>query len=81
MPDFLQTLMEWPIYRYGLIFFAIVSIVPAIVSANMTQHLASKIIQSPGSIKQHGLGLLANLALCLACSTIIYIAIRIYITD
>ena len=81
MPDFLQALMEWPVYRYGLVFFAVVSIVPAIVSANMTQHLASKIIQSPSSIKQHGLGLIGNLALCLGCSTIIYFAIRIYITN
>jgi hypothetical protein len=81
MLDFLQSLMEWPVYRYGLIFFAVVAFVPAIVSANMTQHLASKIIQSPRSIKQHGLGFLGNLALCLGCSTIIYFAVRIYITN
>jgi len=81
MPDFLQALMEWPIYRYGLIFFAIVSIVPAIVSANMTQHLASKIIQSPISIKLHGLGFLSNLALDFGWSIHFYIGDSIYVNN
>ncbi len=81
MMDLIQSVMEWPVYRYGLLFFALISVVPAIVSANMVQHLASKIIQTPASFAQHVIALLFNLTICLVCATIIYFAVRIYIAQ
>ena len=81
MMDLVQSVMEWPVYRYGLLFFALISIIPAIVSANMVQHLASKIIQTPSTFGQHFIALVFNLTLCLVCATIIYFAVRTYSTD
>lgn len=81
MMDLIQAVMEWPVYRYGLLFFALISVVPAIVSANMVQHLVSKIIHTPATFTQHFMALLFNLGVCLVCATIIYCAVRIYITQ
>ena len=81
MMDLIQSVMAWPVYRYGLLFFALISVIPAIVSANMVQHLITKIIQTPNTVSQHFIALLFNLVVCLVCATIIYFALRTYITN
>lgn len=81
MPEWLETITQFPIYRYGLIFFALVLIVPAIVSGNMAQHLVTKIFKQPSSTPEHLKSLLGNLIIFIACTAVIIYAIYVYIIN
>ena len=81
MPDWLETISQLPIYRYGLIFFAVVLLIPAIVSGNMAQHLVTSILKDPSSISKHLKPLFGNLAIFIICAAIIIYTIYIYVIN
>ena len=78
MPDWLVTISEFPIYRYGLIFFAVVLLIPALVSGNMAQHIITLIIKNRSSFAKHLKPLLGNLTIFIICTAIICYAVYIY---
>ena len=78
MPDWLETISQLPIYRYGLIFFAVALLIPAIVSGNMVQHLVTLVFKDPASISKHLKYLLGNLVIFFICAAVILYAIYIY---
>ena len=81
MPDWLVTISEFPIYRYGLIFFAVVLLVPAVVSGNMVQHIITSIIKDRSSASSQLKPLLGNLAIFIICAAIIYYTVYIYLIN
>jgi hypothetical protein len=81
MPDWLVTISEFPIYRYGLIFFAVVLLVPAVVSGNMVQHIITSIIKDRSSASSQLKPLFGNLAIFIICAAIIYYAVYIYLIN
>ena len=78
MPDWLVTISEFPIYRYGLIFFAVVLLIPALVSGNMAQHIITLIIKNRSSFAKQLKPLLGNLTIFIICTAIICYAVYIY---
>ncbi|MDG1249646.1 MAG: hypothetical protein P8O75_03340 [Gammaproteobacteria bacterium] len=66
MFDFIIELSALPVYSYGLVLFSLIAIVPAIVSGNMAQHLASQLIKGNANIQlvKH---LAFNLTIFIAC--------------
>jgi len=67
-----------PVYRYGLMLFALLAIVPAIVSGNMAQHLASKLTKNQidmKTIKQLAL----NLVVFIGCVSLILFTLITYL--
>ena len=78
MFNFINEISAMPVYRYGLMLFALLAIVPAIVSGNMAQHLASKLTKNHidmKTIKQLAL----NLAVFIGCVSLILFTLITYL--
>jgi hypothetical protein len=72
-------LPELAIYRYGLIFFAVLSLFPAIVSGNMTQYFCSKLIKGEAPVGHHFKLFMVNFLIFVVCVGIICYAIYSYL--
>ena len=66
MFDFIIELSALPVYSYGLVLFSLIAIVPAIVSGNMAQHLASQLVKG-NATTQNAKNLALNLIIFIAC--------------
>lgn len=78
MFNFINEISAMPVYRYGLMLFALLAIVPAIVSGNMAQHLASKLTKNQidmKTIKQLAL----NLVVFIGCVSLILFTLITYL--
>ena len=76
--EFIREIPNLPIYRYGLVLFAVLLIVPAIVSGNMVQHLATKIVRREISISDGFKALAGNLLVFITSVGVICYAIYVY---
>ncbi len=79
--DFIREIPNLPIYRFGLVLFALLLIVPAIVSGNMVQHLATRIVSKKLSLSQGIKPLAGNFLIFIASVGIICYAIYVYLVQ
>ena len=77
--DFIREIPNLAIYRYGLVLFAVLLIVPAIVSGNMVQHLATKIINKETTLNAGFKSLAGNFLVFIISVGIICYAIYSYV--
>ncbi len=75
---FLGALFNSPHYSYGWLALAALTILPAIVSANLIQHDISKLISGKSKSNQIAKPLLFNITILLVCISVMAFAFYLY---
>lgn len=71
----IEAIAALPIYNYGWLVFAILAFIPALVSGNMTQHLATQLLKREIDPARAIKPLLANLVLFVICLAVLVYAL------